>query len=168
MILIIPYMAWTSRMAGGGWPKLPWGLDQWLYALPILLFWPLIGYWAIPAYITLAITKRMGTRQYLDGGTWTGTIRKPNNIDFLISWLKESVNPKTYDFIGNTLLGLIQVIIASIILMAHGLEGYALLFGGAMRGFAHAIGWGSDVKEGSIYGEILSGAFVGYGVWLCL
>ena len=28
---------WFSRMAGGGPPKLPWGLDQWLYALPYLI-----------------------------------------------------------------------------------------------------------------------------------
>lgn len=168
MILIIPYMAWLSRASGGGWPKLPWGLDQWLYALPILLFWPLVGYWVIPAYITLAITKRMGTRQYLDGGTWTGPIRKPNNIDFLISWAAEFVNRHTYDFKGNTVMGLIQVLIPSIILMSHGLEGYALLVGGAMRGFAYGIGWGIDTKDGSRIGEILSGAFVGFGLWLCL
>jgi len=25
---------WNSRMAGGGPPKLPLGLDQWIYAIP--------------------------------------------------------------------------------------------------------------------------------------
>ncbi len=161
-------MAWLSRASGGGWPIIPWGLDQWLYALPILLFWPLIGYWVIPAYITLAMTKRMGTRQYLDGGTWTGPIRKPNNIDFLISWLSDKVNPKTYDFIGNTIIGFVHGIGPCVILTYFGYAGYAILIPAMMRGFAYAIGWGLDQKEGSKWGEYLSGGFVGFGIWLLL
>ncbi len=168
MILIIPYMAYLSRMAGGGWPKLPWNTDQLLYAIPAFFLWPLIGYWSIAAYLWLAITKLMGTRQYLDGGTWDGPIRKPNNVDFLISWLRPYVSHETYDFIGNTIIGFIHGIGPCVILTYFGYAGYAILIPAMMRGFAYAIGWGLDSKEGSKWGEYLSGGFVGFGIWILL
>lgn len=35
MVLLVALVGgWISRMCGGGKPKLPWGLDQWIYALP--------------------------------------------------------------------------------------------------------------------------------------
>ncbi|PZQ44866.1 MAG: hypothetical protein DI551_09195 [Micavibrio aeruginosavorus] len=39
---------WLSRMCGGGPPKLPWGLDQWIYALPYMLI-------SIPATASMII-----------------------------------------------------------------------------------------------------------------
>lgn len=164
---IIPYMAYLSRMCGGGWPKLPWKIEHILYALPFALLYPIIGWWCVPCILLIFAGKLMGTRQYLDGGTWEGKTR-PNNLDFLISWLYDRVSPRTYDFIGNTVLGIASVLIPSIILLCLGLAGYALLMGGVMRGFAYAIGWGIDGNNGSVIGEYLSGSFVGFGLWLIL
>ena len=62
---------WISRMCGGGWPKLPWGLDQWIYALPyagVYFLLPWAWYINLPvaaaAYGLGFLGKRMGHGQY--------------------------------------------------------------------------------------------------------
>lgn len=181
MILIPLWMAFWSRAAGGGWPQIPWNFDQILYALPILLLYPVLGPWVIIAYLGCAIGKLMGTRQYLDMGHDTQPIRKPNNVDFLIKWLEGKVTTYWYDFIGNTVLGIVSMVIPALVLAFHGhyIATLPLLVCGGMRGLAYLIGWAiipewykpswhPYISHSTAIAELLSGAFIGVGIVMAL
>ena len=181
MILTPIWMAFWSRAAGGGRPNIPWNFDQLLYALPILLFYPYISAWALIAYLGCAAGKVMGTRQYLDMGNHIGEIREPNNVDFLIKWLEPKVTPYWYDFIGNTVMGIVSMLVPALILAFHGLylAALPLIVCGAMRGIAYAIGWAiipewhrpkwpEYIGYSTAIAELFAGAFIGLGIVMAL
>lgn len=172
-------MAWLSRMAGGGWPHLPSICDQLLYALPILFFWPFTGFWTLAMYASLVWSKIMGTRQYLDMGYDTDPIREPNNVDFLIRWLKPHISGYWYDAVGNTVIGLVGVIPIICILCIHGYGLSAMYIGiyGILRGLAYVIGWSlipnynnpnfpKGIQYATEIAEYLSGGLMGLGIAL--
>lgn len=99
-------MSWllgkVSRMAGGGAPKLPLGLDQWIYAIPYglagilasihvkqsidvfgLIDLPLWGLFGLISYLIAFLGKRLGHGTYFDLAT---SLKKiiPERIDFLV------------------------------------------------------------------------------------
>lgn len=80
-----------SRMCGGGNPKLPFGLDQHIYATPYLLLSvlinPVIAFNSCLlhffSYFTALLGKRQGHGQYFDLGKWTKKI-KAEKIDPIV------------------------------------------------------------------------------------
>lgn len=96
-VLILSYSyGKLSRMAGGGKPSLPFGLDAWLWGVPFgiagsltdngLSYWifgePFIGF--IIAYCIAVLGKRLGHGQYFDLKTFVGRIIEPEKIDFIV------------------------------------------------------------------------------------
>lgn len=88
----------VSRMCGGGAPKLPYGLDQHIFALPwgavglILGIWFVdLSFYMIPSYVTTFVIaygsaflgKRIGHGQYFDLATSLKHITA-EKIDFLL------------------------------------------------------------------------------------
>ena len=75
-ILFVITFAVLSRACGGGWPKLPWGLDQHIYALPYAflgwflldnadLYWGWVAGGTFLSYATAFLAKRTGHGQYM-------------------------------------------------------------------------------------------------------
>lgn len=66
-----------SRMCGGGLVRLPWGLDQWLYAAPYA--------WCGPVgYLGAVLGKRTGHRGYISLGDMPDAIAGSNALDWLV------------------------------------------------------------------------------------
>lgn len=153
-------------MCGGGLPKLPLGLDQWLYAIPygvlgFLALLPLIGpigtpypWWIwigpILSYMGAFLGKRTGHGQWMDLGSFTGII-KPERLDFINRlFFGRDINETLVvkgnywrDFIGLSISGLAVSLIASICLIigGHIVAGLLVALGGFLKGFAYMIGW---------------------------
>lgn len=96
LLLTLPY-GWVGRMKGGAPPKLPYGLDAWVYAVPFAILGGLIGGWLgvllglFPAFLS----ARLGHGQYLNPPVWANTNpRSPEKIDFLVK-LFFGKDPKT-------------------------------------------------------------------------
>ncbi len=175
-LLSIPYMAWTSRMCGGGWPKLPWGLDQWAHCLPyIALLWPVCGWWSIPAYLGAVLGKRTGHGAWMDMATSPKTWAR-EKLDVMIEWARPHLTPYGYDLLGISLSGLAITIAPALACVAFGQgdAGIALIVSGLMKGLAYskAFEWPDyrempdDVNEPTELGELLTGLFAGIGVFV--
>lgn len=173
IVLSIPWMAWTSRMSGGGWPKLPAGLDQWLFALPYaLLLAPLLGWWTVLPYVGAVIGKRAPNAPWLDLGRsdkWRETSLTP-----FIDWLHGRVSEKTYDFVGLMISGLAAVLAPALALLIVGEPAAAciLVVSGALKASAYDTGWHwpdfngypEDINQPTEMGEALTGFFCGIGL----
>lgn len=192
MVLLIVLCAalcggWISRMCGGAPPKIPWGLDQWLYALPYLIV-SLPGTIALGAYLGLknkdkayfkaavlapylgaVIGKRTGHGGGIDLGTWTEA-RDDEALEFLIKPLHGRISEYWYDVLLLSVTGLMVTIMAgSIVWFVDPLAGALIILSGIMKGPAYMIGWaiypkGSGrgiphLNEATAIGEFLTGAF---------
>jgi hypothetical protein len=166
LILVIPYMAYISRLCGGGWPRLPSKFDQLLFALPyIVVLWPLMGFWAILGFMGAFAGKCGPTAPWLDLGT--STRWRKTSLTFLIDWLRGKVSEYAYDVCGLAISGL-TVTIAPAILCAiwgHHWAAAALLASGAAKALAYMIGWKIFPDDrATVTGEYLTGAFAGVGI----
>lgn len=168
---------WISRMCGGGKPKLPLGLDQWLYALPYgaLTFYALLStvqpfspypwyIWAlsITAYLGAFLGKRTGHGGFMDLGTWTKP-RGDERLEFIIKRWYGRISEYAYDFLGLAITGLSTSLFAAAIIFTQSpLAALALLCGGALKAAAYAIGWKQPWIQPTVFGEVFTGVFA-YG-----
>lgn len=96
-------MGRISRMAGGGWPRLPHGLDQWLYAIPFgatVLWIAPLSYmqfmYAILAYATAFGGKRIGHGRGISLNEPMKPDDKPERVEHIILWLMPYVSTRLY------------------------------------------------------------------------
>lgn len=164
LILFALLGGWLSRMCGGAPPKLPFGLDQWIYALPYLFI-------TFPALIIMLMTinPRRGYKQYLPimlalagysgavlgkrtghgGGMDAGhsddepyNSREPEKLEFLILWLHGKIPQYWYDILLLTITGLAVTLLSGIIVaFINPFWGVFLALSGATKGVAYMIGW---------------------------
>lgn len=156
--LVIPYMTWLSRMAGGGWPKLPWGLDQWLLALPYLLFFPVMGYWVILGYLGAVLGLRSGHGSGFNYNLPFEPDRTPEKVEWLIPSSLPVWGQKALIML---LTGLAVTILPAFLLLAngHALPALVLCLSGALKAVAYLL-------PKTEYSEWVRGAFLGLGVVL--
>lgn len=153
---------WLSRMCGGGPPKLPWGLDQWIYALPYMVV-------SIPAVTAIAtifsngkisikhekhwfalaalpyagafLGKRTGHGGGIDAGTSTKE-RDDEALEFLIKPLHEKISEYWYDIILLSVTGVATTFITGIFVMCASVPaGLLIIVSGLLKGPAYMIGW---------------------------
>lgn len=170
-----------SRMAGGGWPKTPFGLDAWLYSVPygivtFLALLPTSGgvfapypYWiwigAALATVAAMLGKRNGTRVFFDMGTWEAEPREPHKLEYFMKPLKGRVSEFTYDFIGLFLKGFLTTIVtAALVGYCYPLFGVYILVGGLMQPIAYSAGWYIGIYPTET-GEHLNGFFAWFSLW---
>lgn len=182
---------WLSRMCGGGPPKLPWGLDQWIYGLPYALI-------ALPVTATLGalvgleekdrkymkaaillpyagavVGKRTSHGGGIDMGTWPFD-REDEALEFLIKPLRGKISEYWYDALLLAVTGVAVTLIAGFVLIfIHPWAGILLAFSGMTKAPAYMIGWaiyptGSGkgiphLNEATAIGEFLTGFFA-YGI----
>lgn len=163
--------AFVSRMCGGGKPRLPWGLDQFVYGLPYLLCGS--GFWCLLSYAGAVIGKRLGHGQYF----WLKALRgNPDNdesFDFIVAWLfgPDVDGPRRYwrNFFGMFLSGIFVPLISCVVLLTQGhvLAAAIIFAGGAMKPICYAV-CQADIKflparlRGTEGGEYTTG-FFGWG-----
>lgn len=142
--------AFLSRMCGGMKPKLPWGLDQWLYALPYGLL-PGAALWALNPYVAVGLGllsyigaflgKRTGHGGGLDLGTWTKP-RGDERLEFLIKPLHGKIPEYWYDALLLAVTGLAVSLVASAaIATVHPLAALPTLVGGLLKPLPYMLGW---------------------------
>lgn len=155
----------VSRMCGGGKPKLPYGLDQWIYAIPYAVF-QVHWLWAVLSYGGAVLGKRTGHGQYFSLAAPRGNPENDEKFDFIVRLFfgHDEDGPRRYwrNFFGMTLSGLWPVLIATLGLAfaGHALAAFIVLAGGVLKAPAYAVpqkfGYGTEV------GEYITGA-LGWG-----
>lgn len=172
-ILFILALSYLSRMCGGAPPKLPYGLDQWLYAIPfavnaavILTGLPL---WleiilVATSYAGAFVGKRTGHGGGMDDARSEkepGAGRTLEKVEYLIyPWLYKKVSRKLYDFVLVTLTGLAVTLASAIAFFYNGsiLSGIVMIISGGAKGIAYQIGWKLfDMEKAKGYVEIVNG-----------
>ena len=156
--LSIPFMTILSRMSGGGKPKLPWGLDQWILPLPYLLFWPVIGWWIVPAYLCAVLGLRLGHGRGFNYNQPFEPGSKPERVEALIP---NDISVWCRKFLIMVLTGLAVTLGTSLALLHSGEYFPSLLL--FFSGGAKALAYLSPKTEIS---EYLRGSFLGLGVFL--
>lgn len=186
---------WVSRMCGGGRPfgwfkygsrlwelRLPWGLDQWVYALPYGIIFVITGQlsWIVLPVSLLALCaaawgKRLGHGQYIHLGY---LYRQPTSQD-------ESLDPIIRFFFGPdrggnywrcvaglALTGVAVTILPGVLLILRGspLAGLLLAFSGATKPLPYMLGWWLVNKRINVrptfIGEVGTG-ITGWGLLAC-
>ena len=153
-------MTWLSRMAGGGWPKLPWGLDAWLLALPYLLFWGAVGPWAILGYLGAVLGIRLGHGRGFDYGKPFKEGSEPEKVEILIP---SSLPVYVQKFLIMALTGLCVTLILAVLLLAFGYWLPALIV--ALSGIAKSLAYFLPKTE---WAEYARGVALGLGVYVGL
>ncbi len=157
---------WLSRMCGGAPPKMPWGLDQWLYALPYLLislpaaltlatvlsvkkenrkyFWAIVWAIALLPYAGAFIGKRTGHGGGMDLATNNKEPddgREPEKLEYLILWLHGKIPQYWYDALLLAITGLAVTLIAGVMMsFINPLWGAVLALSGLTKAPAYMIG----------------------------
>lgn len=151
----------TSRMCGGGKPDVPWGLDQFIYALPYAAFGD--GWLKLLSYAGGVIGKRSGHGQY------HGVFGKRTNpkddewFDFIVKIFfgEDMTGPNRWkrNLFGLFLSGVFPVLIASVLttLSGHYIAALVIFMGGALKPVAYLIT--AKTKYFTNGGEYLTGAF---------
>lgn len=184
---------WLSRMCGGGPPRLPFGLDQWLYAIP----YALIG---LPVLAPLALgaagaVQGKNIRRYVGAillfpfaGAFLGKRTGHGNgldlgraergedevLEFIIKPLHGKIPEYWYDVLLMCVTGICVTLVAGIVVaVVNPLAGAILALSGLMKGPAYMIGYAiyptgigkgiPHLNEASAIGEFLTG-FFGYGI----
>lgn len=187
MELLAPfYLAFVSRLHGGGFFKLPKAIKTALWALPFGgLAWfmlsgaeyslPLIAAGSTTSFALCFAGKATGHGGFMDYGSWNKP-RKEEALEFIIAPLRGRVPEKFYDAIGLCLVGVASVsgaVIAACV-AGYSLAALCIATGGAAKSAAYMIGWAlqphirpdwwDDLDEPTEVGEILSGFFAGLGL----
>jgi hypothetical protein len=183
---------WLSRMCGGAPPKLPWGLDQWIYGLPYMLIsipvmlsittifkWRVnpkqdkyfFAFSGLP-YIGAFLGKRTGHGGGMDLGH-SRKIREDERLEFFIKPLHGKISEYWYDALLLGVTGIATVLITAIFLcVLNPWAALLILASGAFKAAAYMIGWAiypnwqgkgiPHLNEATAVGEFLTG-FFGYG-----
>jgi len=153
-------MTIMSRAHGGGWPKIPFGLDAWILALPYLFFWPVLGWWVIPAYLGAVLGLRLGhgrgfhyDRPFKEGS-------KPEKVEWVIP---KSLPVWARKVLIMALTGLAVTMIAGLVLLSMGYAwaGLILLLSGLAKSLAYLL-------PETEWAEYARGFFLGLGVVIAL
>lgn len=179
---------WISRMCGGGPPKLPLGLDQWIYALPYgACGVAVMASGAVEAealflllpYFGAFLGKRTGHGGGIDLGT-SPRIREPEALEFIIKPLHGRIPEYWYDALLLAVTGLAVTILAGLVVaLADPLAGLAVALSGALKAPAYKIGRAiyphgrgrgiPELNEATAIGEFLTGVagwgVAGWAVW---
>lgn len=178
---------WLSRMCGGAPPKLRWGLEQWVYALPYLVV-------SLPVTTALAVVlsvkkdnrryfkaiallpflgavagKRTGHGNALD----LGRLPHPaddEQLEFLIKPLFGKISDYWYDVLLMAVTGLATTLVTGLLFLFYApFYGLLILLSGLMKGPSYMGGWaiypnGSGkgipyLNEATAIGEFLTGFF---------
>ncbi len=164
---------WISRMCGGGPPKLPWGIDQWLYAAPFALMgFPAAGIISAWCGFKLCWTKNiesegfgfellllvlcfasvfLGKRTGHGNGISLGRSPKGDDEPFelFIKGLHGKIPEYWYDVLLLSFTGFMTVLIPAVVVAPFNLFAAALLIlSGLLKGPAYMIGW-AIYPEGS-------------------
>jgi len=155
---VVPFMTYVSRMAGGGWPKLPYGLDAWILAAPYLLFYPAIGLWILPAYLGAVLGIRLGHGRFFQYKQPFKAGSEPEKIEFLID---DTLPVYWQKFMGMALTGFAVTLTLGFILNLYGFiaAGLIVWLSGALKAIAYML-------PETWHSELLRGAFLGLGVAL--
>jgi len=145
-------------MCGGGWPKLPWGLDAFVLALPYLLFYEAIGWWVIPAYIGAVIGVRLGHGRGFHYRLPFKEGSDPEKVEWLIDSTQDVYTRK---FLIMYLTGLAVTFALGLILTLHGhiLAGFVIYVSGMLKSVAYML-------PETWHSELARGFFLGLGVAL--
>lgn len=159
-VLTIPYMVIMSRAHGGGWPKLPFGLDAWLLAAPYFLFTPVVGYWIIPAYLMAVLGLRIGHGRGFHYNLPFEPGSKPERVEAIIP---DRLPVYWQKFLIMALTGLAVTIGLGLALLTTGYvwSGVILCIAGALKAVAYLL----PKTENS---EYLRGLFLSLGIILAL
>ena len=168
---------WISRMCGGGWPKLKWGLDQWLYALPYgLVFLPFAPLASALAFVGAFLGKRTGHGQYHGRAGKVVAKDEQERLDFIVRFFfGEDTGQYWRKQFGLAVTG-VAVTLAPGILYAvevDALTGAFLAVSGASKTLAYMIGYyvhdvvGYKKFVPTAIGEFLTGV-MGWGLLACL
>jgi len=165
----------VSRMCGGMPPKLPWGLDQHIYAAPYaFVVWPVSWIASVASYVGAFLGKRTGHGNGIDAGH----VPHPSDdekLEFLIKWLHGRIPEYWYDILLLSITGFAVTLVAGVcLLFVNPLAGTVIALSGLTKGFAYMVGWfvypnGSsknaykELNEATEIGEFLTG-FFGYGI----
>lgn len=176
-IVLVALGGWISRMCGGGRPRLPWGLDQWLYAIPyalVVLFANLTvigGFTGALALVGAMLGKRTGHGQYLSIGRRRQPPALDEKLDFIVRFFMgpQRRPDRKRDLVGMLVTGTAVGLLPALFLVAGGHVAAAALV--LLSGSAKCLGyWFGDrwaVLTGRRYTtlpcEILTGCF-GWGL----
>lgn len=181
-MILLAALIWShiSRMCGGGWPKLPFGLDQIIYAIPHgLLGYVALGWWGLPAYLFAFIGKRAGHGQWFDMGTSAPhndqTGKKPEKLDIIVNWIM-GPDDGSYrrDFIGMAISGLFIALgsVICLFLAGHPLLAVLIACGGLSKPVGYAAGlWlqrfgGHHNEYGEYWAGFIDTLCVGVAIWV--
>jgi len=153
-------MAIMSRASGGGWPKIPYGLDQFILALPYLLFYSQIGLWVIPAYFSAVLALRSGHGRGFDYHLPFKPGSEPEKVEILIP---DSLPVKYQKMLIMALTGLAVTVLPAILLVTHSfwLCGTVLALSGALKFAAYFL-------PRTDWAELTRGLALGCGVYFGL
>lgn len=161
---------WLSRMCGGGKPQLPFGLEQWLYALPygtVFLF----NIWGIPAYLAAVAGKRTGHGQYmLLGYGARQPVANDEKLDVIVRFFFGVDRGGNYwrCVFGLGVTGLAVTLLPGILfcLFVDPVAGIGIAFSGALKPLGYMLGWALQrrglVRRPTVWGEVLAGV-TGWG-----
>ncbi len=180
-ILIALAWGWIKRMSGGAPPKLPLGLDQWVFALPYLLCaFPVLIASAgaakfskgkIASIFVIYMAAVTGTRTGHGGGIDMGTStkeRKDEALEFIIKPLHGRISEYWYDALLLAVTGLAVTIPAGLgLAFINPLAGLSVAASGLWKAVAYMIGWMiypegqgrglTHLNEATAIGEFLHG-----------
>lgn len=164
---------WISRMCGGAWPRLPWGLDQWIYSIP----YTLLVFEATDSVVLATIAgtcvmigKRVGHGSGIDLGRSQKMEAPRNLLESLISNNFDEDTPYQRDVIFLAATGQAVTFLPALVVSFVSLPAaLALAVSGALKGPAYMIGWAtypqgsgrgiSGLNEATAIGEFLTGLF---------
>ena len=139
-----------SRMCGGMKPKLSWGLDQWIYALPYGAL-PTVALWALNPFVAAGLGflsyagaflgKRTGHGGWMDLGTWLKE-RSDERLEFVGKFIRGKIPEYWYDAIMLSVSGVAVSLVASAsIAVVNPLAALPTLIGGPLKPLPYMLGW---------------------------
>lgn len=182
---------WLSRMCGGGWPSIPFGLDTFLYAAPYLAVFLVHGgyennshiLYGILSYAAAITGKRTGHGQYLGfAHSPRQPLKNAEKLDFIVTFfmgadVAPGFTPSYWRCaVGMAVTGLAETLIPGILisLVLSPLVGVLTALSGLLKPLGYMFGWrmfddGYTEPEANVYGEIFNG-FKTWGLlaWLLL
>lgn len=151
----------TSRMCGGGKPRLGHGLEQFVYGLPYLAFGD--GFLKILSYLAAVFSKRLGHGQYHGIFGQRTDPKDDEKFDFIVKVFfgEDKTSPDRWkrNLFGLFLSGIFPVLVACVLVAFQGhYAASAIIFaGGALKPVAYLMM--AKTRYFTAGGEALTGVF---------